>query len=406
MQPFSRCPHRTEICMNIRSLHTIRSTYVKMFQTKILKVDVNAVTFKKGEDMPTITDQETLDNIKIAAKELKETNNPIGFPTETVYGLGGSALQDESVRNIYKAKNRPADNPLIVHVSSIEQLKRKLLPKDYEIPTIYHHLLENLWPGPLTILLPVGKDSPISKLVTANQDTFAVRLPSHPIARALIALSDTPVAAPSANASTRPSPTLASHVYHDLQGKIPYILDGGACDVGLESTVVDGLSNPPLMLRPGGYSLEDIKKNGGDLWSNIVHVKKVAGKNEAVRTPGMKYRHYSPTAKVVLFLNCGDGIDAMNNYIKDNALDSTVKIALLKSKSFVSHKNTSITIEKNLGTKGTEISHNLFAALREVDEMGVDVIFVEGVDETEEGLAIMNRLSKAALITIDGNTLS
>lgn len=376
-----------------------------MFETKILKVDVNSVMFKKGEDMPTITDGETLANIKIAAKELKDTNNPIGFPTETVYGLGGSALQDNSVKNIYKAKNRPADNPLIVHVSSIEQLKRKLLPQDYEIPPIYHQLIENLWPGPLTILLPVGEDSPISTLVTANQDTFAVRLPSHPIARALIALSDTPVAAPSANASTRPSPTLASHVYHDLQGKIPYILDGGACDVGLESTVVDGLSNPPLMLRPGGYSLEDIRKNGGDQWSNIVHVKKVAGKNEAVRTPGMKYRHYSPTAKVVLFLNCGDGIEAMGKYIKSNNLEPTTKIALLKSKSFVSAKelNNLITIERDLGTKGTEISHNLFAALREVDEMGVDVIFVEGVDETEEGLAIMNRLSKAALITIDGS---
>ena len=240
------------------------------FTTRILKVRPESIQFVN--DKPQISDNETLINLEIAAKELTTTHNAIGFPTETVYGLAGSALSDESVKSIYKAKNRPADNPLIVHISSIEQLKRKLI--NYEIPQVYLDLISHFWPGPLTILLPITKDSLISKLVTANQDTFAVRMPNHPVARALIAMSDTPIAAPSANASTRPSPTLAEHVYHDLNGKIPLILDGGACDVGVESTVIDGLVDPPMLLRPGGVSLEDIKRVGGKLWENIVVAKR------------------------------------------------------------------------------------------------------------------------------------
>lgn len=368
------------------------------FTTRILKVRPESIQFVN--DKPQISDNETLINLEIAAKELTTTHNAIGFPTETVYGLAGFALSDESVKSIYKAKNRPADNPLIVHISSIEQLKRKLI--NYEIPQVYLDLISHFWPGPLTILLPITKDSPISKLVTANQDTFAVRMPNHPVARALIAMSDTPIAAPSANASTRPSPTLAEHVYHDLNGKIPLILDGGACDVGVESTVIDGLVDPPMLLRPGGVSLEDIKRVGGKLWENIVVAKKTAGKLEPVKTPGMKYRHYSPTAKVVLFVNCGDGINAIENYLTNNKVDtSATKIALLKSKHFgEGHPHFII---KRLGTTGNEISHNLFKYLREVDEEDkVELIFVEGIDETNEGLAVMNRLSKAAMEVVNG----
>lgn len=389
----------------LRQIKLPRKTARTMsFDTKILKVDREAVKFSDDENqvMPIITDPQTEQHLQIAANELKNTNNVVGFPTETVYGLGGSALNDESVKSIYRAKNRPADNPLIVHVSSISQLKRKLLPPDYQLPKIYEPIIAKFWPGPLTLLLPVHENTPISKLVTANQDTFAVRLPAHPIARALIAISDTPLAAPSANASTRPSPTLASHVYHDLNTKIPYILDGGACDVGLESTVIDGLSTPPKLLRPGGVSLEEIKQAGGDLWKDITVAKKMADPGEVVRTPGMKYRHYSPTAKVILFLNCGDGVKAINEYItKENITDK--KIGLLRSKAFAHGREIHplLTTERDLGTTGIEISHNLFKYLREVDEQeNVDLIMVEGVEETEEGLAIMNRLSKAALTTV------
>mmetsp|Transcript_9191 Transcript_9191/g.9104 ORF Transcript_9191/g.9104 Transcript_9191/m.9104 type:complete len:403 (+) Transcript_9191:125-1333(+) len=381
------------------------SCHPKMaFTTKVLRANKDSIVFNKNDILPKITDPETEKSLRIAANELINSTNVIGFPTETVYGLGGSALNDESVKSIYRAKNRPADNPLIVHVSSIDQLKRKILPKDYELPEIYEKLIDKFWPGPLTILLPIHEGSPISKIVTANQNTFAVRIPQHPIARALIALSDLPLAAPSANASTRPSPTLASHVYHDLQGKIPYIIDGGPCDVGVESTVVDGLVDPPMLLRPGGVSVEEVRKTGCGPWENVVLAKKTAGKSEAVKTPGMKYKHYSPTAKVVLFVNCGDGINAVNKYISENKIPESKTIALLKSKCFASAGaiNHQIKIEEDLGATGLEISRNLFKLLRQVDELGVDIIFVEGIDETDEGLAVMNRLSKAAFETING----
>jgi L-threonylcarbamoyladenylate synthase len=369
--------------------------------TRVLPVKPASIVFDTNNSNPTINDEETENNLKIAANELITTNNVVAFPTETVYGLGGSALNDESVRSIYRAKNRPSDNPLIVHVSSIEQLKRKLLPLDYRIPSIYESLLNKFWPGPLTILLPIHENSPISKLVTANQSTFAVRLPNNPVARALIAISDTPLAAPSANASTRPSPTLASHVYHDLHGKIPYIIDGGPCEVGLESTVVDGLSVPPMLLRPGGISLEQIKQVGGEPWQNIILAKKTADTLEPVRTPGMKYKHYSPSAKVILFINCQDGKQVINDYLLENDITG-LNIALLKSKYFLPANEISsqISIERDLGHSGNEIQHNLFKYLREVDELGVDVIFVEGISEDNEGLAVMNRLSKAASQTI------
>lgn len=362
-------------------------------QTKVLLVKKDSIRFEKNDSFPIITDEETENNLKLAADELITTNNVVAFPTETVYGLGGDALKDESVRSIYKAKNRPSDNPLIIHISSIDQLKRKLGVD--EIPLIYKPLIDTFWPGPLTILLPIPKNSSISNLVTASQPTFAVRMPNHPIARALIAISDLPLAAPSANASTRPSPTLASHVYHDLNGKIPIILDGGSCDVGVESTVVDGLSSPPMLLRPGGISLEEIKLIGGELWKDVIIAKKTAGKAEPVKTPGMKYKHYSPDAKVVLFINCSDGKEAINKYLNEHNFK---RIALLKSTNFLKAEEISpdIEIERDLGATGKDILHNLFKYLREVDELGVDVILVEGVSENDQGLAIMNRLSKAA----------
>ncbi|KAK6465983.1 DHBP synthase RibB-like alpha/beta domain-containing protein [Scheffersomyces coipomensis] len=375
------------------------------FQTKVLQVRKDSIIFGKNDLLPVITDKETEDNLNIAAAELVNTDNVVAFPTETVYGLGGSGLRDESVKAIYKAKNRPSDNPLIIHVSSIDQLKRKLLPEDVDIPIVYKDILERFWPGPLTILLPIYPGSPVSKLVTANQNTFAVRLPSHPVARALIAMSDTPLAAPSANASTRPSPTLASHVYHDLQGKLPYILDGGACEVGVESTVIDGLVKPPMILRPGGVSVEDIKLAGGEAWKDVILAKKTAGKLEPVRTPGMKYRHYSPTAKVVLFINCKDGVDAIHKYLQTENINSKeTKIALLRSINFSTKDviDSNIYLQRDLGSTGQQVSHNLFALLREVDELGVDLILAEGIDETDEGLAVMNRLSKAAIQVIDG----
>ena len=424
----------------------IKKTIAKMstqlhFDTKILKVNPNSIHFTPNSVFdgtpPTITDPETEKSLLEAAAIIRDTDYTVAFPTETVYGLGGSALNDEAVRNIYRAKNRPSDNPLITHVASIAQLNRKIfLDENFtpqntliHIPSIYHSLVRQLWPGPLTILLPTPKTSnshthTLSKLTTAGQPTFAVRIPSDPVARALIALSDTPIAAPSANLSTRPSPTTAAHVYHDLQGKIPLILDGGvtACKFGVESTVVDGISSPPMLLRPGGFTYERIVELGGVEWVGCKVEKRVSvGVDERVRTPGMKYKHYAPSARVVLCVPTGsDHHQGGNNRYKQQFVkvvqeelqqDSSNKkrrIAVLTTRRLDGLVESDLArfgldttvyefIIRSLGHNNEEIQANLFAALRRVDEQeNVDVIFVEGIPEENEGLAVMNRLMKAA----------
>lgn len=363
--------------------------------TTVLPVDRASIAFQ--HDVPHISDAATENSLRIAASAVKQPGLVVAFPTETVYGLGGSALHDDSVRAIYAAKNRPADNPLIVHVSSLEQIERLILTQLHKIPAVYEKLIEKFWPGPLTVLLPIEEGSPVLLLVTAGQNTVGVRMPNHPVARALIALSDTPLAAPSANASTRPSPTLAAHVKHDLDGKIPYILDGGACEVGVESTVVDGLTSPPMLLRPGGVSAEDIRRYGGGEWSDVVLAKMTAGKLEAVKTPGMKYRHYSPTAKVVLFCNCGDGHDAVKRYLAGKS----GTFALLRAGKFAPGSALGeFAFERHMGATPAAVARSLFRDLRDADEQGVDLILVEAVDESGDGLAVMNRLRKAASETI------
>jgi L-threonylcarbamoyladenylate synthase len=379
----------------------------KLFNTEVLLVDPNVIIFDENADLPTIPPSPTFDNLQKAVQVLQTSSGPVAFPTETVYGLGASALDTDAVKGIYSAKNRPADNPLILHVSSVSQLERLLLPKGTHVPDIYLPLIEKFWPGPLTILLPVPKESNISPACTVGQSTFAVRIPSHPVARSLIALADIPLAAPSANASTRPSPTLASHVYTDLQGKIPLILDGGPCAVGVESTVIDGLVDPPLILRPGGVSIEEIKKFGGNSWQNVrvANAAKVK-ENEVVRTPGMKYKHYSPRAPVTLFINCGDGFDKVLKYLESLPSGRPKSLGLMRTRKFQTtlvgslQKRGFAVHDLPLGIDGSDISRNLFAYFRQLDEAGVDLIVVEGIDETNEGLAVMNRLRKAATTVI------
>ena len=246
-------------------------------------------------------------NLRLAAKQLQESNIPVAFPTETVYGLGADATRSTAVKGIYTAKQRPSDNPLIVHVASLKQLRQLLAPgasdssQTKSIPDIYKPLIEKFWPGPLTIILPNPQDSVLAPEVTAGLDTFGARMPRSILALSLIKLAGVPVAAPSANASTKPSPTAAEHVRHDLDGRIDTIIDGGPCDVGVESTVVDGLSHPPAILRPGGISIEQLRGCPG--WEDVVLGYKDAAAEAGAkpRAPGMKYRHYSPRAKVVLF---------------------------------------------------------------------------------------------------------
>ena len=251
-----------------------------------------------------------------AAQKLRDSDIPVAFPTETVYGLGADATRSSAVRGIYKAKQRPVDNPLIVHICSLNQLRGLLEPlkeprssppamiekniNHDPIPKIYYTLIQRFWPGPLTILLENPTDSILAPEVTAGLPTFGARMPASLLALALIKVAGTSLAAPSANASTKPSPTTAEHVRHDLNGRIELILDGGPCEVGVESTVVDGLSDPPLILRPGGISIEQLRSCEG--WEKVeVGYEDTSVTEKAPRAPGMKYRHYSPKAKVILF---------------------------------------------------------------------------------------------------------
>ncbi|KAF2102343.1 translation initiation protein Sua5 [Rhizodiscina lignyota] len=347
-----------------------------------------------------------------AAAALRESNIPVAFPTETVYGLGADATRSDAVRGIYKAKQRPSDNPLIVHFASLAQLRSLLRPAsdsaelhsntaDDGISPIYAPLIERFWPGPLTILLPLPKQSPLAPEVSAGLHTFGARIPRNALALALIQLADRPIAAPSANASTKPSPTAAEHVKDDLDGRIEIIIDGGPCDVGVESTVVDGLSSPPAILRPGGISLEQLRECPG--WENcVIGYKDRAegdgedhGIGEGPRAPGMKYRHYSPKAPVILH-EFGASMPTVEQ-LGGSLSEEKRSIGIIRAGTWPSGLGY-----VNLGDDLEDIARGLFSALRELDRKDVDVIFVEGIDESrgDVAAAIMNRLRKAAEVKV------
>ncbi|KAK6348669.1 hypothetical protein TWF718_006457 [Orbilia javanica] len=363
--------------------------------------------------------------ILLAAERLRSSDVPVAFPTETVYGLGADATRDEPVKNIFTIKGRPADNPLIVHVGSLRQARELLRPANasptdvYEIPAIYKPLIDKFWPGPLTILLPLPQNSKLSPYVYPTQTTVGVRMPAHPVALALALASNLPIAAPSANKSGLPSPTTAKHVAVDLYKRVELILDGGSCTVGLESTVVDGLSSPPAILRPGGVSLEQIRACEG--WEGVIVHKEDGGGNSgggangaaseaAPRAPGMKYKHYSPTCGVRLYLPNTD--QPTVEVLKSTAFGSDcrpVRLGVLRTRQWkelddeqvewLRERNVEL-VEDSLGTSGEEISRRLFGALRRMDDEGVVVVHIEGIEEDMEGLAVMNRLKKAASVVI------
>lgn len=494
-------------------------------------------------EIPPLTEsnsEEVLNPLQEAALYLRESDIPVAFPTETVYGLGADATRSAAVRGIYKAKGRPSDNPLIVHVADLDMLRCLLSPpssprsnqEDSDpIPKIYRPVIRRFWPGPLTILLPNPssttsstapsenvEDKTIMRLapeVTATLPTFGARMPASSLARSLIKLTGRPLAAPSANASTKPSPTTARHVLDDLSGKIELILDGGPCQVGVESTVVDGLCSPPVILRPGGVSIEQLRTVPG--WEGVEkaykdHAELGATKN-VPRAPGMKYKHYSPVARVVLYENpsCpssgnlgghmgtntaepgetetsgvavtwigkhdleaalgltprntnfpGDeekkpiptiaiirttrwpvaaGLKDAGLAVFDDETTATTNGGISTSDDTETETETPFTVSEghlvspgldsnsdqltasspdgkdkrqgvmakildvNLGKDVRDVAHGLFAALRELDRRGADIIFVEGVggsnhddDGNDHGIAaaVMNRLRKAA----------
>lgn len=379
------------------------------------------------------------DHVKIleAAHHIRHADSPVAFPTETVYGLGADATRSSAVQGIYRAKGRPADNPLIVHISSLDQLRKLLDPDTTKaaspdpIPQIYHPLIERFWPGPLTVLVPLPEPSPFAPEVTSTLATVGVRMPSSRLALALIQSAGVPIAAPSANASTKPSPTTAAHVHHDLQGRIDLILDGGPCDVGVESTVVDGLSDPPLILRPGGVSLAMLKSCPG--WEGVQIGYQDGSRLELEsrpKAPGMKYKHYAPKARVLLFrgqldiatmhqtANGATAIGVLLTSDQNQWLLQRRQGTVLESKGNGAHTHqesqetllqSSLNLRDGsdelltmwllkLGPGIEDVARGLFSALRAFDGQNVDFIFVECVDEHQDdtAAAVMNRLRKAA----------
>lgn len=307
----------------------------------------------------------------------------VAFPTETVYGLGADARNEAAIRKIFEVKGRPSDNPLILHIaelSELDELSREVSPKA-------RALMEKFCPGPITFV--VKRSDGVSDLVTAGLDSVAVRMPSDEIARTLIRAAGCPIAAPSANVSGRPSPTDAEAVWEDLNGKIPLILDGGRTEVGLESTVVDVTGETPVILRPGKITPEEIAK----VWQGV-SVEEASA--EVPRSPGQKYRHYAPKAKMTVFVGRFD--DVVQRILLEEAKAELEdwKIGILCFDESRDRYRSHDVISLGSYFDKEAVSHNLYAALRQFDEWGVDVIFAETTDEKGLGLAIRNRMYKAA----------
>lgn len=343
-------------------------------QTQVIKLNRNSFT---AEDLAP-------------AAALLKSGALVAFPTETVYGLGANALDETAAKRIYEAKGRPSDNPLIVHiaeVSALEELAEEVPPEAYA-------LAEAFWPGPLTIILK--KKACVPDGTTGGLNTVAIRLPSDGIARSLIKESGVFVAAPSANASGRPSPTTADHVYTDLKGRIECIIDGGPVEIGVESTIVDLSGDAPLILRPGFITREDLARVLDSVEYDEAVISKVPRAGVVAKAPGMKYRHYAPKGDLTIYEGSTENVVA-----RINAEIRKAEAAGLKAGVLATDETASLYEGGNvlsLGTRSNEISltAHLFYVLREFDDIGADLIFSESFDSAELGEAIMNRLRKAA----------
>jgi L-threonylcarbamoyladenylate synthase len=334
--------------------------------------------------------------IQAAAKVLQQ-GGLVAFPTETVYGLGANGLDSEAVAGIFAAKGRPADNPLILHIAAMETLEQ-IVP---EVPPLARRLAQSFWPGPLTLVLPKGPAVPA--VTTGGLDTVAVRMPDHPIALALLAAAGVPVAAPSANISGRPSPTEAAHVTADLQGRIDIILDGGPTPVGVESTVLDCTGTIPVILRPGGVSKEALEDVVGtvELDSHVQEGEAVT--DGPARSPGMKYKHYAPKAPAVLVRGEPPGLFMRITELAQELDAQGEMVGLMASRELLDYwRGQGIDQSKwqvmSMGSRTNpgELAANIYRCLRELDETNVTQIILEGVPAAGVGLAVMNRLQKAA----------
>lgn len=320
-----------------------------------------------------------------AAKILRR-GGLVAFPTETVYGLGADGLNGEAAAKIYRAKGRPSDNPLILHICD-EAMLHELAA---EVSETARRLAKAFWPGPMTLILrrrPVVPDS-----VTGGLDTVGIRMPDHPIALALIRQAGVPLAAPSANTSGRPSPTAARMVFDDLAGKIDMILDGGACEVGLESTIIDCTAEIPTVLRPGAITLPMIEGAAG----RVALDRGLDGISGAPKAPGMKYTHYAPLAPMFMLAGPADKMKSALLREIEQAEAEGKRAAAIVSRELAAELPE--RVEKAVyGSRGdlSEIAVHLYEALRSFDDKKIDVIFAEGTSEDGIGLAVMNRLKKA-----------
>lgn len=316
------------------------------------------------------------------AAELLGKGGIVAIPTETVYGLAGNALDGSVTQKIYKAKGRPSDNPLIVHISEYSQWA----PLVKAIPEGAKALADAFWPGPLTIILP--KSDKIPDEVSGGLDTVAVRMPSHEIARKIITEAGVPLAAPSANTSGKPSPTSAKHVIDDLTGKIDAVVDGGECDVGVESTVISLAVSPPRLLRPGGITPEMLTEVLGEIEIDDAVYNKLQEGAEAA-SPGMKYKHYSPKAQIVLIKS---DLEAFISYAKEKATEKSAVLCFEGEESSMPIRSVTY------GKKDDALSQakNIFDALRKLDEIGADKVFARYPKNDGVGLAVFNRLIRAA----------
>lgn len=329
-----------------------------------------------------LKNNKNLEELKAPAEAIKQ-GKLVLFPTETVYGIGADALNEEAVKQIYIAKGRASDNPLIAHIANIDMLKNLAL----EVGKIEQTLIEKFWPGPLTIVFK--KKNIVPDIITGGLDTVAIRMPSNEIARKLIEYSKCPIAAPSANISGRPSGTLVEDIKEELDGKVEYMIDGGKVDIGLESTVIRVVDGIVHILRPGKITPEEIEKIG----IPVVIEKQILGKykeGEKVLSPGIKYKHYAPNTKCTLVYSSNN--EKMVEKIQKLAENKKVVI-LCKNQNMEKYN---VENKLNMGDSLEEISQNIFTLLRKADNYKAELIIIEGVEKAGLGLAIMNRLIRAS----------
>ncbi|HLR34631.1 MAG TPA: L-threonylcarbamoyladenylate synthase [Tissierellales bacterium] len=341
-------------------------------ETKIIKVD--------SENLKE-------ERVREAAKIIKR-GGTVAFPTETVYGLGANGLDERAVERIFKAKGRPQDNPLILHIAFKEQLEE--LVKD--IPEEAFEIMEKFWPGPLTLIFK--KSDKVPDKITGGLSTVAIRMPNNKIALKIIELAKVPIAAPSANTSGRPSPTNATHVVEDLYGKINMVVDGGSTGIGVESTVLDMSGETPMILRPGGIIYEDLKL----LINNVELDKSIIKDNENIipKSPGQKYKHYAPKGKMIVYSGDVDNVVSNIKALAEKYIKEGKKVGIMATEETRNRYTIGTVLVVGSRENKDSIAKNLFNIIREFDNFDVDIILAEGTDTIGIGRAIMNRMKKAS----------